>query len=417
MPGPAPHRLCVQWPRLGPYHLARLRAAHERFTSEGWDVVAVETAGDDATYAWRLETAPEPFQREQVFPSGVVEGLAPRAVHRELTRLLDRLQPDAVAVNSYSAPDAQAALTWTRRNRRVAVCMMESTARDAPRSPLRERAKGAIVRAFDAALAGGTPQRDYLRQLGFDDAFVFEPYDVVDNAHFERIAAGVRAAPEATRHLPGLGDGPFFLASSRFVARKNLMALLDAYARYRAADDAPWRLVLLGDGPERDRLERRARAIGGVTFAGFQQYDVLPVYFARAQAFVHPPLVEPWGLVVNEALASGTPVLVSSHVGASTDLVRDGVTGYRFNPHDVGGLASLLGSFAARTAADREAMGRAGQEIVAAWSPEQFADGLWRAVEAGTHRAGRRPSFGAQGLLWAQRTVSRDARSFHTLRD
>lgn len=416
MPGPAPHRLCVQWPRLGPYHLARLRAAHARFAREGWDVVAVETAGDDATYGWRQETAPEPFRREQAFPSDVVEGLAPRAVHREITRLLDRLQPDAVAVNSYSAPDAQAALTWTRRNRRVSVCMMESTARDAPRSRLRERAKGAVVRSFDAALAGGTPQRAYLRQLGFDDAFVFEPYDVVDNRHFERTAAEVRAAPEATDHLPGLGGGPFFLASSRFVARKNLSALLDAYARYRESAEAPWRLVLLGDGPERDRLERRARGTDGITFAGFQQYDVLPAYFAQAGAFVHPSLVEPWGLVVNEALASGTPVLVSSHVGASTDLVRDGVNGYRFDPHDVAGLAARLGDLAARTDADRTAMGRAGQEIVAAWSPERFAAGLWRAVGAGARRT-RRPNLAARALLWAQRTASRDGQSFHALRD
>ena len=60
-------RLCIQWPRFGPYHLARLRAVHAFLETKGVELIALETAGEDATYAWRVEAAAEPFRREQVF--------------------------------------------------------------------------------------------------------------------------------------------------------------------------------------------------------------------------------------------------------------------------------------------------------------------------------------------------------------
>jgi glycosyltransferase involved in cell wall biosynthesis len=176
-------------------------------------------------------------------------------------------------------------------------------------------------------------------------------------------------------------------------------------------------LVLLGDGPERERLERRASSLEEVTFAGFQQYDTLSAYYALAGAFVHTALVEPWGLVVNEALASGTPALCSSHVGAATDLIVDGVTGFRFDPYSVEALTARLIEMAERPETDRKRMGQAGQKRVERWSPECFADGLWDAVETGHARSKRRISAAARGLLWAQRTVSRRSDSFHSIRD
>jgi glycosyltransferase involved in cell wall biosynthesis len=411
-------RLVVQWPRLGPYHLARLRATHERFVREGWGVTALETAGTDRTYAWREETAPEPFVREQIFPGSTYDALAPSAIHRGVTMALDRIDPDAVAINSYAGTDAQAALVWCRRRRRTAVCFMESTAADAARAPGREWAKGRIVKAFDSALAGGSPQRAYVVRLGVPDARVFEPYDVVDNAFFESGAARARA--DMARTLPGLGDDrPFFLASNRFVARKNLARLIEAFAAFREGGGPPWRLVLLGDGPEREALDRLVaeRRVPDVTFAGFQQIEALPDYYAHAGAFVHPALVEPWGLVINEALACGLPVVASDRVGAAADLVRDGVTGFQFDPELTDVLTGLLGRLAGMSDDERRKMGENGRAVVAGWSPEQFAKGLWSAVLAGREVADRGLPLVAGALLWAQRTAARRPDSFHTLRE
>src|SRR5262249_41808278 len=137
----------------------------------------------------------------------------------------------------------------------------------------------------------------------------------------------------------------YFLASARFTEKKNLPGLLRAYARYRdrcqenRTGDAqsPWELVVLGDGPGRQQLEQLRDELGlseRVRLPGFQQYDVLSSYYAFARAFVHASTVEQWGLVVNEAMASGLPILLSNRCGCASMLLDEGVNGYLFDPED-----------------------------------------------------------------------------------
>jgi glycosyltransferase involved in cell wall biosynthesis len=113
---------------------------------------------------------------------------------------------------------------------------------------------------------------------------------------------------------------------------------------------------------------------------GFVQYPELPTYYGLAEAFVLPSTTEQWGLVVNEAMAAGLPVLVSNRCGCAADLVHEGRNGYTFDPYDVDELAGLL----VRISSDdcsRKAMGEAGKEIISSWSPDTFAKSLWRAAE------------------------------------
>jgi len=186
--------------------------------------------------------------------------------------------------------------------------------------------------------------------------------------------------------------GPYFLASSRFIERKNLRRLIDAYADYRrrSLDSSlatrhpslpTWGLVLLGTGPLREEMMRQVERerIPEVSFPGFQQLDALLGYYAGAGAFVHPARQEQWGLVVNEAMACGLPVLVSRTVGAAYDLVQDGVNGFRFDPEDTGGLAALLTKVAAPDF-PREQFGAASRRIIAEWTPEEFGRNFWRAA-------------------------------------
>ena len=162
--------------------------------------------------------------------------------------------------------------------------------------------------------------------------------------------------------------------------------------------------MLLGDGALRSAVESRiARPdlAGSVVLAGFRQYDELPAWYGLASAFVHASTTEQWGLVVNEAMASGLPVLVSNRCGCAPDLVEDGVNGFTFDPYDVEALAGLMQRVAAMTDERRAAMGRAGQRIIADWGPERFADGLMQAVRSGAapaaaeaRRGSTRPSCG-----------------------
>jgi glycosyltransferase involved in cell wall biosynthesis len=282
---------------------------------------------------------------------------------------------------------------------------------------------------------------------------------------------------------------PYFLASNRFVERKNLSRLIEAYARYCAACAAQeledgrseiggggvWPLVLLGDGELRGELEalcgklklriagmgnflttedtesteeeaglRLANQAGAsepdsltseladspvsesptrsaigpasspatshalpataaegglVVFAGFRQVEEIREFYAGAGVFIHPALAEPWGLVINEAMASGLPVLSSRNVGAAEELVHEGVNGFLFDPMSVEELAGLMGRVAGLPVSERLAMGRASRGIVANWGPGRFAEGVREAVGMAMGGACRRAGFLDRMLL------------------
>ena len=378
-----PPRIAVCFWRLGPYHHARLEAAGRKL-----DVVAVEFVGRDETYAWDILGGSKGFGRVTLQPDYDGSGQARRKARRLMDDALDRIRPDAVAVPGWSLPDALMALDWCRRNRRPSILMSESTAWDSARNPLAEALKSRVVDLCSSALVGGSPHKEYVMRLGMPEAAVWTGYDAVDNCHFD-------AGSEAWRQLHGrLPRVPSFLASARFIEKKNLELLIRAFAGYRKkqAESHPgsviWNLVILGDGPMRPKLENAVRTLGlteAVTLPGFIQYPELPSRYAAAQAFVHASTTEQWGLVVNEAMACRLPVLVSDRCGCAPDLVRQGVNGWTFDPADESALADLMLRLATLPEPQRTAMGSASHQIIEEWGPARFADGMACAAELACH--------------------------------
>jgi glycosyltransferase involved in cell wall biosynthesis len=141
--------------------------------------------------------------------------------------------------------------------------------------------------------------------------------------------------------------------------------------------------VIVGDGELRAELEAacvRLGLAGHVLLPGAKRYDELPVYYGLASAFIHVSTTEQWGLVVNEAMASGLPVLVSNRCGCAVDLVEEGRNGYLFDPYKALTLPTIMQRLAVSGPA-LEDMGRASQQIIALWSTETFANNLARAAE------------------------------------
>ncbi|MEM1056574.1 MAG: glycosyltransferase family 4 protein [Bacteroidota bacterium] len=402
-------RVCVIWARLGPYHIARLRAAHALLLQHDHDLVALEVASQDTTYDWDTEARTVPFQWEIALPGSVYDHVASTEMTGAVEAALGRIAPEAVAFPSYSTPEAWAALRWCRSHRKTAIMMNVSSATDAPRSSWRESLKQILVRQTDSALVGGKAHADYLADFGLPRDHIARGYSAVDNAFFQD---GARR--EAPPELPGLDDpAPYVIASNRMIARKGLPSLLTAYAAYRERVAFPWRLLLLGDGPLRAELEDMAG--GGVVFCGFQQRDTLPLYYGRAEAFVHAAQMDQWALVVNEAMAAGLPVLVSTGAGCAPHLVERGRNGWTFEPGDTEALTDLLVRLHEMPEADRQAMGTASQEIIAEYGPDAFARGLWKAFQDGRARSKRGLGLSARLALTALVHLSRRANSLHAI--
>jgi 1,2-diacylglycerol 3-alpha-glucosyltransferase len=390
----------VAFHRFGPYHQARLRAARQALGALG----TIEFSAVDDTYAWNRVTAVNRRGHHTLFVDEDSDRKGAHELVERVDRALAELRPQVMVIPGWSDRCALACLRWCERHGVPAVLMSESTAADRPRRWWREWIKRRLVRLCSAALVGGSRHAQYLRQFGMPQAATVIGYDAVDNDYFARQTARVRRSGTLERAQLRLPTR-FFLACSRLVEKENLFRLLQAYALYRAGAGARhWRLVILGDGDLRPNIMRWIDGLGvaeDVLLPGFKQYDELPTWYGLAGVFVHASTTEQWGLVVNEAMASGLPVLVSQRCGCAPDLVRDGVNGFTFDPHDVEQLAGLMQRVAAMTDEERHALGRASERIIADWGPERFADGLIRAVQVALRRPPPKASWFDQALLWA----------------
>jgi glycosyltransferase involved in cell wall biosynthesis len=380
----------VCFTNFGPYHLARLRALAAKLAESRDRLVAYEVAGREQRYPWSRSRADEPFEWVTFFPDRVMETVDGDSCRRAIVTALDRDQPDAVGIVGYVRPESMAALKWAHRRDRPAILLSESQAIDRPVVWWKEIVKKRRVRLFDAALVGGPRHRDYLARLGMPRAQVALGYNAVDNDFFATSARVWRETPESRSGLP---QAPFFLTVCRFVPEKNLVRLIDAFARYRERSRSAesWDLVLCGDGPHARAIERaiaRSGCAPAIHRPGFLHADRLPRFYAHAAAFVLPSLSEPWGLVVNEAAASGLPLVVADRAGCAPTLVPDppGTTGWRFDPLDVEMLTEVLLRMAALPERDRAAMGGRAAQTVAPWGPGRFASGFVTALELAERR-------------------------------
>ena len=366
-------KVAILFDNFGPYHLARLRAA-----AEVSELLAVEFGASSDEYAWKREHSAG-FASVTLNPAGSVSRMNGGSFRKALGKALGAFRPEVVFVPGWGSRGALHSLQWCLDHRLPAVVMSESTSWDAPRSRFPEWVKSRLLSLFSSALVGGTSHIRYLELLGFSPGRIFTGYDTVDNSFFER---------EVQRFPQQNGKTGCFLASARFVAKKNLSFLLAAYAGYRLrslhAGGNPWDLVLLGDGHLRPELESQATElglVGSLHMPGFVQYPDLPRRYAEASCFVHVSLIEPWGLVVNEAMASGLPVLVSRTCGCAADLVREGRNGWTFDPMDRDALVELM----LRVAASPDqlpSMGEASRCLIRGWGPERFATGVLASTES-----------------------------------
>jgi 1,2-diacylglycerol 3-alpha-glucosyltransferase len=204
----------------------------------------------------------------------------------------------------------------------------------------------------------------------------------VDNELFATAAKAARQNATALRAQLGLPER-YVLFVGRLVRGKGVFELLSAYAKLDERTREQVGLVYAGDGVARRQLEAQSASIspGMVRFAGFVQRDPLATYYALADMLVLPTYNDPWGLVVNEAMACGLPVIVSQVAGCAADLVKENWNGMLINPMDVSALAAAIDRIAENPEL-RAAMGTNSAELISSYSPAAWSLGISQAVAA-----------------------------------
>jgi glycosyltransferase involved in cell wall biosynthesis len=212
---------------------------------------------------------------------------------------------------------------------------------DALKLGVKRIAMPALLRTCDAVLAIGRLNREYYLHYGVEPRRIFPMPYAVDNEFFRTAAERARPHRERLRAELGLKPGrPVILFASKMQPHKRATDLLEAYASLSPGAH----LVFAGDGEERTNLERRARELksDSIRFIGFRNQSELPALYDLCDVFVLPSEHEPWGLVVNEAMNAGKPVIVSDRVGAGPDLVEDGINGCVYPVRDISALTDCL---------------------------------------------------------------------------
>ena len=306
-----------------------------------------------------------------------------RPLNRRIFETISSGGFDAVWVHGYSTANSLRVILSASMLDVPVLLRAESTLHDRERSTAKLLVKDGFFRMLrrhvTGVLAIGQANEQYWRRYLGDDMLIYRMPYAVDNAFFATKASEAAAGTEKLRQKLGLAVGrPVILFASKLQGRKRCGDLIEAWKRMTRSP-RPY-LLIVGDGEERERLEKEAEGQEGVRFLGFKNQTELPAYFALCDVFVLPSMHEPWGLVVNEAMNAARAVIVSDDVGCQADLVEDGVNGRVFPARDIDALTQALEDVLSTDGRART-MGQAGLDRIRRHSFEEDVAGLRKALE------------------------------------
>jgi glycosyltransferase involved in cell wall biosynthesis len=346
--------------------------------------------------AWDTQLL-EGYRSEFLRPLRDVGGVSPttpisRGLYGRLQQSDGSPAFDALWVHGYASINALQAILAANALGIPVLLRAESWLADRVRGRWTLAAKSAFFRLLSAGIAAvlpiGTANADYwTHYFGNGVPQFLMPYAVNNEYFAQRAEAAVPREHELRAELGLSAERPVILFASKLQARKHADHLLEAYRSFiadRTPAERPY-LVIVGDGDQRTALETRTRELGleDVRFAGFRNQSEIPRFFQLADVFVLPSRHEPWGLIVNEAMAAGCPVIVSTDVGCHADLITNAIEGCVFPVGDIAALTDALRHIFL-TPYSAAHMGEHARRRISTWTFEEDVQGLRAALTAVT---------------------------------
>lgn len=210
----------------------------------------------------------------------------------------------------------------------------------------KEWLKSAVFPRVDALLGSGEDSRQFAMRYGVNaDQAICLPHSI-DVDHYRNGAQAALPSRREIRSELGL-RGTTFIYVGRLWWGKGLECLLESFELVQKKCRNEVSLLIVGDGELESQLRNRCveRDIKNVVFTGFQQKPDVPRYYAAADVFVFPTLGDPYGLVVDEAMASALPVISTTAAGEIKERIEEGKNGFLVPPGDSAALASAMEKF------------------------------------------------------------------------
>jgi 1,2-diacylglycerol 3-alpha-glucosyltransferase len=351
----ARNKLCILLHQIGPYHHARLNALAREF-----DVLAIEIRATSTEYYWTG------------LDHGECNYTAVRAyANIGVNSVFEQYRIDLFLTYGWNETEYLYTLLYAKKKRIPVFSASDTFFEKKSRSYLLEYIKKYVIKSFDGFLVAGSKSMDYIYKYD-SQASIQTPFDVVDNALF----FGQNTKERKNNNLPSC----YILCVARFIWEKNLLVMLKAYSDYIGTTEKIMPLVLIGDGALRDEILSQIASLGitdSVHIVSWVEYQSLPSYFQSASCLLLPSVSETWGLVVNEAMAAGLPVLVSEKCGCVPDLVQNGVNGIVFSPTQ-DGICAALSEFSNLDNGSLSKMSDNSRRIIADYSLENHTSAVMR---------------------------------------
>jgi glycosyltransferase involved in cell wall biosynthesis len=345
---------------MGDYHRARWSAVQSSLSDR--EVFAADFGGSDKLYGWKTTSK----QNNYFLLSNASPDTFDISRIKEFRRIIRENNIGTVCIPGYGRPEYVMMLALCSIMGRRVILFAESWY---GASSIVEKMKAGLLKStcHGYLVSGERARKHFTERLGIEQSKVLTGYSVVDNQHF---------APSSSTNGK---TGKELLCVARFSQEKNLSLLIDAFVK-SSMPARGWRLTLVGGGPQEAELRTKAQS-QPIHLLAWQLYDVLPGLYQHADVFVLPSIFEPWGLVVNEAMAAGLPVLMSHEVGCLPDLLKEGVNGWSFPAKNEALLIAVLNKVAGLTAGQLGDMGDASRKIISNFSPETFAGQIGMLLE------------------------------------
>ena len=333
------------------------------------DIEVLFIAETERNRQWHIDTGELSFPHRIMF-KGVLDDVNPLVLAIRTWKELNFSNPEVLILGGYSYTAYWAGFFWARFHRKKIILWSSSTRDDHPRTFTKEAIKSYMVKRCHAFNVYGSKSKEYIASLGANKNAILITGNTTDNSFYRRETEKARLQKNVLYQQFSI---PYhnFIFIGRFAEEKNLTRLLDAY-RDLQASNPNWGLILVGDGPQKTEIVDYIKTLGlrNVFMPGFIQKENIPKYMAVSDVLVLPSVSEPWGLVVNEAMASGLPVLVSNRCGCCANIVREGINGFSFHPYDTNRLHTLMKNMAEGNY-DLIKMGQAASATINDYTPER----------------------------------------------
>ncbi len=244
------------------------------------------------------------------------------------------------------------------------------------RAKKKEWLKKFLFRRASGILATGPHQKEYALQYVDDETKVF----IIGNPSQKLETLDVHTPPPLREKLGLDSKRIVLLYVGRLSQEKGLMTLINALEINGKRGLRPY-LILVGSGTFQKHLESEVTKRGlEVKFLGFLAPNDLIECYSTADIFILPSLSEPWGLVVNEAMEFGLPLILSNHVGSSPVLLKDKENGFLFSAGNVQELSNCIELLCSNEVLRRE-MGQCSKEMIKKHTIQNWADSVLNALK------------------------------------